>query len=164
MGYIDDNLMPGEQVIYRTRLHWIYFLIPAILLALFLLMISILGSSIELAGLGFVAMAILLYLCFLVKSLASLRSYLSSEFAVTNRRVLLKKVGWSRQKTEETELEKVDSIGVDQGLVGRILGYGTITIAELGRPRVPLRRVAHAPEFGEHVCRQIKGRQKPPSL
>ncbi len=164
MAYIDENLMPDEQVVYRTRLHWIFFLRPALLLALFLLMIVILVSSPESEAAGFAAIAILLFLWFLVKSLASLRSYLTSEFGVTNRRVLLKKVGWRRQKAEETELEKVDSINVDQGLVGRMLGYGTVTIAEMGRSKVSFRRVAHAPEFGEHVYQQIEGTQNPPSL
>jgi uncharacterized membrane protein YdbT with pleckstrin-like domain len=164
MAYVDDNLGSDEHVIYRTRLHWVCFLGPTVFLALFLLIIAFLASSPELVAVGFAAIAILLFLWLLVESIASLRSYLTSEFAVTNRRVLLKKVGWRRQKTEETDLKEVDNIGVEQGLVGRILGYGSVTIAELGRPKVSFSRVAHAVEFGEHVYQQIIGKRKAPPL
>ena len=40
MGYVERHLLPGERVVYKTRLHWVLFVKPAlVLLAGFVLMI-----------------------------------------------------------------------------------------------------------------------------
>jgi uncharacterized membrane protein YdbT with pleckstrin-like domain len=58
----------------------------------------------------------------------------TSEFAVTNRRVLIK-VGLISRRTVELNLTKVESVAVDQGILGRILGYGTIIVIGTGGTR-----------------------------
>lgn len=64
----------------------------------------------------------------------------TSEFAVTNRRVIIK-VGLVSRKTVEMNLEKVESIGVDQGILGRVLDYGTIEVVGTGGTREPFRAI-----------------------
>jgi uncharacterized membrane protein YdbT with pleckstrin-like domain len=64
----------------------------------------------------------------------------TSEFAVTNRRVVVK-VGLVSRKTIELNLEKVESIGVEQTILGRILDYGTIVIIGTGGTREPFRGI-----------------------
>ncbi len=117
MGYVDDNLMAGEQVMHRTRLHWTIFVS---LKALFTLFISPL-----------VARA-------------------TSEFAVTNRRVIIK-VGLVSRKTVELNLEKVESIGVEQTILGRILGYGAIVVVGTGGTKEPFPRIADPMGFRRAV-------------
>ncbi len=60
----------------------------------------------------------------------------TSEFAVTNRRVIIK-VGLVSRRTIELNLEKVESIGVEQTILGRILDYGTIVVIGTGGTREP---------------------------
>jgi len=55
----------------------------------------------------------------------------TSEFAVTNKRVLIK-TGLVRRHSLETLLSKIESIGVAQSILGRILGFGTIVISGNG--------------------------------
>jgi len=55
----------------------------------------------------------------------------SSEFAITNRRVVIK-VGLFSRRTFEMNLSKIESVNVDQSLLGRMLGYGTITLIGTG--------------------------------
>ena len=64
----------------------------------------------------------------------------TSEFAVTNRRVIIK-VGLVSRRTVEMNLEKVESIGVDQSIVGRILDYGSIEVVGTGGTREPFRAI-----------------------
>ena len=64
----------------------------------------------------------------------------TSEFAVTSRRVIIK-VGLVSRRTVEMNLEKVESIGVDQGIVGRILDYGMIEVVGTGGTREPFRAI-----------------------
>jgi uncharacterized membrane protein YdbT with pleckstrin-like domain len=164
MAYIDDNLMPGEQVVYRTHLHWIVFLRPSVILMLFLVMLVVSSSGAPSTVGGVMGIVVtVLFLWFLVEGPVSLATYLTSEVGVTSKRVVLK-VGWIRCKTEETELEKVESIGVDQGVIGRILGYGTVLVTGTGGSKAPFRRISHALEFRKQVYQQIKGKPIRPSL
>jgi uncharacterized membrane protein YdbT with pleckstrin-like domain len=58
----------------------------------------------------------------------------TDEFAVTNRRVIVK-TGLISRKTLEMNLSKIESVNVDQSIFGRLLGYGTITIIGTGGTR-----------------------------
>lgn len=55
----------------------------------------------------------------------------TDEFAITNRRVIIK-TGLISRNTFEMNLSKIESVNVDQGVIGRILGYGTIRIVGSG--------------------------------
>ena len=55
----------------------------------------------------------------------------TSEFCITNRRIVVK-LGWIRLKITEMSLSKVESIEVDQNLLGRLLGYGTLSLHGTG--------------------------------
>ena len=58
----------------------------------------------------------------------------TSEFVITNKRIIIK-TGFISRKTLEMNLNKIESVNVDQGIWGRILGYGTITIIGTGGTR-----------------------------
>jgi uncharacterized membrane protein YdbT with pleckstrin-like domain len=74
----------------------------------------------------------------------------TSEFAVTNRRVLIK-VGWLRRQSLELLLQKVESISVDQSLMGRMLNFGTISVRGTGGSREPFLNIAQPLEFRRQV-------------
>jgi uncharacterized membrane protein YdbT with pleckstrin-like domain len=142
MGYIEQNLVAGETVAYRTRLHWIMFLWPAVFLIL--------------AIIGFVGRQNYSALALLIGLIWGLNSYInftSSEFGVTNRRVLIK-VGFIRRHSLELLLPKVEGIAVDQGILGRILGYGTIIVTGTGGTKEPFRNIAAPMEFRKMVQQQ----------
>ena len=74
----------------------------------------------------------------------------SSEFAVTDKRVIIK-VGWIRRRTLETMLAKVEGVGVDQTLSGRLLGFGTIVVTGTGGTKEEFDRIADPLEFRRQV-------------
>src|SRR6266511_543069 len=98
MGYVTANLMHDEQVAHEANLHWIVFLGPTLLFSLGLL---VLGGG-ELAG-----AAPYLILPALGWGLGVALTYWTSEFAVTNRRILVK-VGLIRRRSLELNLSKVE--------------------------------------------------------
>ena len=65
----------------------------------------------------------------------------TSEFAVTTKRVFVK-TGIVSRRSVELLLPKVESIQVDQGILGRLLNYGTITVVGTGGTRDPLKKIA----------------------
>ena len=131
--YIDDILQPGEQVLYSTNAHWIFYF-PAfgawiVALALFVAsrqMIDIYSVMILcLFGSGLVALAALFW---------TLRGWFhrfTTETDVTNLRVV-HKTGFIKRRTFEMALDKVESVDVDQSILGRILNYGDVTIRGVG--------------------------------
>jgi len=142
MGYIDQNLMNGEKVIYRTRRHWIIFFWPAVFFIL--AAVGIFYSS---------TWGGVLLVFFLGTALTSFVTFASSEFGVTNKRVLIK-VGFIRRHTLETLLTKVEGIGVDQDILGRILGYGTIVVSGTGGTKEVFQKIDAPLKFRKHVQEQ----------
>ena len=63
--------------------------------------------------------------------IAPLIQMMTSEYAITSKRVMIK-VGLISRRTVEMNLTKVESINVFQGLLGRLLGYGTIVVVGTG--------------------------------
>ena len=149
MGYIEENLMTAEKVIYRTKLHWVIFLWTAIFL--FFAIIGFASGSGGVGG-GFIVLAAL-------TGFFSYISYSTSEFGVTNKRVLVK-VGWIRRHSLETLLTKIEGIGVDQGILGRILGYGTIVVTGTGGTKEPFHKIDAPLEFRKRVQEQIASVQE----
>jgi len=148
MGYVEKNLMPGEEVTYRASLHWIIYTGPVLvgLLAL-LLLISMawnqnLAPVASLGGLLLIVAAVLAFSRWVTSR--------TSEFAVTNKRVIIK-LGLVRRHALELLLTKVESIGVDQGIVGRIFGYGTIVVIGTGGTREAFQNIAQPLEFRKQV-------------
>ena len=82
----------------------------------------------------------------LTLGLLPLIDYWTSEFAVTNKRVIMK-MGWISRRVLELNLHKIESVNVDQSLLGRLLGYGTITIIGTGGTRETFDRIAHPLPF-----------------
>ncbi|HMK14581.1 MAG TPA: PH domain-containing protein [Burkholderiales bacterium] len=74
----------------------------------------------------------------------------TSEFGVTNKRVIIK-IGLIQRHTLELLLTQVETIGVDQGIMGRILGYGKIVVVGTGGTNEPFSRIARPLEFRRQV-------------
>jgi uncharacterized membrane protein YdbT with pleckstrin-like domain len=140
MSYVDNSLIPGEQVAFRTRLHLVIFLPPILLLGLSLLLFA---YGIALGGEVLLAVGILW-------GLVKYVDYVSSEFAVTNKRVIIK-VGILRRRTVEMLNTKVEAIAVNQGIIGRILGYGNIVVTGTGGTNEPFNGISSPLEFRRAV-------------
>jgi uncharacterized membrane protein YdbT with pleckstrin-like domain len=78
--------------------------------------------------------------------IAPLIDRFSSEFAITSKRIIIK-VGLISRRTLEMNLAKVESVNVDQSILGRILGYGTITVIGTGGTRESFYRISSPLDF-----------------
>jgi uncharacterized membrane protein YdbT with pleckstrin-like domain len=150
MSYLDDHLLAGERVVYRARVHWIIFATAIVVIALGIVLAIVLGVyqpaywylGAALAGIG------------LLLAIAPAIHYASSEFAVTDKRVVAK-LGFIERESLETLLSKIEAIGVDQGILGRMLGYGTITITGTGGTEESFPRIADPLEFRRQIQSQV---------
>lgn len=74
-------------------------------------------------------------------------SYLKNEFVITNIRVIAKS-GIIRRVSFELYNERVESIEVSQGYIGRLLNYGTLMPCGIGASRVRIPFVKDPFYFG----------------
>ena len=150
MASLDDQLLAGERIVYRTRPHWILFGGPLILGIVGIA----LGVTLQLAADDYwYAGAALLGVALLLAIPPAIR-YLSSDFAVTDKRVLAR-MGILHRQSLETLLSKIEGIGVEQDLWGRLLGFGTIMITGTGGTRESVAGIPRPLEFRRQVQAQI---------
>lgn len=155
MNYVHKVLLPGEQVVYETGLHWLVYG-RAILLTLLAVAIAIGAAALRgnttsaapvMIALGLAALlAFLAALAFLTAAIRRV----STELAVTDQRVLFKHGIFSRH-TVEMNRAKVESVDVDQSLLGRIFGYGTVVLRGTGGSLEPMANVAHPLALRSHI-------------
>jgi uncharacterized membrane protein YdbT with pleckstrin-like domain len=145
MSYVDSQLLPNEVVRYRARLHRSIYTVPCIFAVLALATIVFAMSQHPfwwvVPGLALIALATF--------GAAWVRSS-TSEFAVTDKRVIIK-VGMLRRRTVETMLAKVEGVGVDQTMSGRLFGSGTIVVTGTGGTKEEFDRIADPLEFRRQV-------------
>jgi uncharacterized membrane protein YdbT with pleckstrin-like domain len=72
--------------------------------------------------------------------------YKSVELAVTTKRIIVKH-GFVRRQTVEINLDKVESIQVEQGLLGRLFNFGTLIVSGTGTSHAPLIGIAEPMGF-----------------
>jgi len=142
MGYIDAHLLPGEDLVHRTRLHWLIFA-----KAVFVLVLGIVLLAFEpTVGTVVAALGALMLLPPWV-------AYKTSEFGVTTKRVVVK-VGLIRRRTLELLLRQVEAISVDQSVMGRLFNYGSITLSGTGGVREEFHHIAGPLDFRRKIQSQ----------
>src|SRR5215469_6693161 len=122
MSYVDKNLIQGESVIYRGSLAALPYgwVLPPAALAI----AAAVFRNYFPAAHHWLAAGVLSCAAVIVWLWARIRVG-SAEFAVTNRRVMIK-LGVLQRRTIETMLSKIEAVAVDQGLRGRIFDFGTV--------------------------------------
>lgn len=117
-SYIEQSLNKNETLIATFKFHWSAW-IP---FWLFVVLAPVtLGIS-------------------LIFALASYLTLKCTERGVTSRRVIQKK-GVISRKTDEMKLSAVETVEIQQGILGRIFGFGTIQVTGRGISKVVLKGV-----------------------
>jgi len=150
MSYVKRVLQPGEIVAHLARLHPIIFLsaIFWFVAALVLLIAALtLSGDLRIGGEALAAFCALFAIASVVPAFVQ---WISTELAVTDRRVIYKS-GLLARHTLEMNRSKVESVDVDQSLLGRLLGFGTITVRGTGGSLEPIRMIGDPLTFRSHI-------------
>lgn len=123
-SYVEGALIKDERIVHLGRISlwslWGWLLLGIVLLPAF--------------GLGLV---------FLIVAYVK---YKTTELAITTRRVIAK-FGFVSRRTVELNIHKVESVQVDQSVMGRLLNYGTLVIAGAGEPQAPIPGISNPIAF-----------------
>ena len=131
-SYVSSVLANDENIIYETRLHWIIYFWPVVFILAY--------------GIG------------LIFCLLAFINRKTSEFAVTNRRAILK-TGFIARKAFDISLDKVEGIIIEQGIFGRMLGYGTVIVRGTWGSSQPFHRVSDPFMFKRNVDEAMESRR-----
>lgn len=144
MTYVEKNLMQGESIVYQTKLNKLFAY----------------QWSLALAALGFCILLfngnwgiITLFIAGII-ALAPAVTVATSEFAVTNKRVIIK-VGLIRIRSIETMLHKIESVQVHQGILDRLVNSGTIVVRGSGGTQERFEGIDGPQEFRRCINEQI---------
>jgi uncharacterized membrane protein YdbT with pleckstrin-like domain len=149
-SYVDSVLAAGERIVYRAAItHWkfaLYYLFGG----LFLLAGAIGFLSAGVSEHMQVAAAGVLLLIGIGLVVTALIQRLTTELVLTDRRIITKR-GLIARDTVEMNLSKVESVRVNQGLLGRVLNYGDVTVIGTGASLEPLRGIANPLELRKQL-------------
>lgn len=123
-SYVESNLIKNEKVQYEGKTS-VWSLLPRIFLGLILL---------PFFGIGLLFWA------------SAAITYYTTELAITNKRVIAK-FGLIRRNTVEMNVSKVESIQVDQGILGRIFNFGSVLVSGAGDPKAPIPGISNPLQF-----------------
>jgi uncharacterized membrane protein YdbT with pleckstrin-like domain len=123
-SYVEGALTKGEQVVYQGKVS-IWSLVPLLLLGLIFL--------------AFYGLGLLFWIAAAIK-------YFTTELAITNKRVIAK-FGLISRSTIEINLQKIESIQVNQGILGRIFNFGSIVVSGAGNPQAPIPGISSPIQF-----------------
>ena len=140
--YIDEILQPGEKVLYSTNAHWIFYL-PAIATWIVVVTLLVVSGTVVVPALTlfcWVAAAVLAVIALYQTAKAWFHRW-TTETDVTDRRVVHKS-GFIKRTSFEIGLDKIESVDVEQSILGRLLNYGDVTILGVGEGREKIPTIA----------------------
>jgi hypothetical protein len=161
MPYVEQSLVPGEQIVHFGRLHWAMFLpaafsaLPAIAFLIWLIMELSSGGR---ERIQFLVPGVFLVIA-LVFAVAALIQRQTMELAVTDQRVIMK-AGLISRRTIEMNLAKIENVQVDQSVFGRLFGCGTITVVGTGGTRERFAYIVDPLTFRRAVQKAVRIHQE----
>jgi len=151
MGYAEKVLQPGETIAYRAHLHWIIYLAGMVLIvAAIACAVAAVVLKVDSIRLGLMAASVIALFLGLFQMIRAWLVAVNTEIIVTNRRVIYK-TGFISRNTVEMNLDKVESVLVQQGILGRMLDFGTVIIRGVGAGLEPVDNIGAPLELHRHV-------------
>ncbi len=150
MSYANSVLQAGEAIKAVGKLHWIVF-VRGLLFGLVGLVLLVYGYDTQTDSRRDLASILVIVgaLCLLIGAVLILSAWFHrwiTEISVTTHRVIYK-TGFIRRHTVEMNMDKVETVDVDQSILGRLLGFGTVRVRGTGQSIESLREIAHPIEL-----------------
>lgn len=147
MSSIEKNLLSDEQIVYRTKKHWIIFFAPSAWI-----IVAIIFAFNE--NPWIVKAALAPAIAGLIIGLGKWLDYITSDFVVTNKRVMMKE-GFFTRHTNELRLATVSNMTVNQSLLGQFFDYGTVILSPFGGREDIFTEIARPFEFQKQTQMQL---------
>ena len=154
MGYVERVLQPDERVIETTRIHWWFIWRRTAVLMVVAVVLAVVGAAeASDARSQLLALAAFAALAGLLLAVGPAIERANTELAVTNKRIILKR-GFIQRHTIEMSRSQVESVDVDQSILGRLFDHGDIIVHGTGTTPEPFRYIADPLKFRSAITAQ----------
>ena len=138
MGYVEDTIGTNEKIVYTVKFHWIYTFSAFLYLLFF----------------GVFIIGIIIFLKMMINKWTTERVLTDSRY--------IKKTSWISRNTEEISIYKIEEVDLSQSILGRILGYGSISVSGTGSGNIFLKSIDDPLIFQKHL-NDLRFNNKPSS-
>jgi len=149
MSYVESNLLPGERIVHSAKIHWFIYVPGGLLIAMSIYFWITTGRESSTITIMIGVFAFPFGIVLLLKAWIQ---QVTTELAVTSKRVVAK-VGLIRLNTIELNHSKVESLNVDQSILGRIFGFGTIVVNGTGGGKTPIPNIVRRFNSAAKQCK-----------
>lgn len=148
MTSIEANLLADEQVQFRTKKHLIIFFFPVLAVIISVYAFQFMHANMILTKVEWAPSLIaLIYFLFVWLD------YITSQFVVTNKRIMMRE-GFFVRHSAELRIGTISQINVEQSLIGQIFDYGMISMAAFGAADT-FSMIAHPLTFRKYANEQL---------
>lgn len=145
--YTRVTLQADERPLHKTTIHWMVLLVPFFGALFFFIIIVPLCMFAAWKGYYVAWLLLLIPLGIIASAVLSVKT---SELVITDRRVLIK-VGFIQRQTFEMFISKIESVAVVQGMIGKMLDYGTVEIRGTGGSSQSFATIAAPLQFRDAI-------------
>lgn len=139
--YAEQSLGPNERIVHRGQLHWLIYFWPVVW---------------TVVTFGFGAIITVPWI------ILNIIRQMTTDLVITNRRVIFK-VGLISRNTIELRLNKVETVNISQGILGRIFDCGAVTVTGSGLATSVFRQLERPLEFKRQLETAIEHAQAAPA-
>lgn len=151
MSYVNSTLLENETILYFTRPHWVVFL-QTILTFIVTIFLFSFGSIYR-------TLSFLTFFVSVFQGALAYINYTFSEYVITNKRILMK-TGFISRRSLEIFLHRIESIYIEQTILGRILNYGSVIIIGIGGTKDPFYFIPSPIEFRARAQQELEKASK----
>ena len=147
--FVKDSLLHDEKILCAAKWHWINYILPVLFIVAGIFFI--IGSFADIDDLWYLIILGILSGIIGYVGILEMKKY---EFVLTNKRIFIKQ-GIILRWSYELRLEKLESIQVYQGIIGRLLNFGIVLVHGVGASRGIAGMLVAPLEFRQHIFAEI---------
>jgi uncharacterized membrane protein YdbT with pleckstrin-like domain len=147
MTTIPESLMPNEQLLADTDLHWIIFFWPVLLTGF---LTYFMFKQHVMFMLNYLAIALIIY----TLSSTFIR-YISTRYLLTSARAI-KRTGFVSSQTWEIRVNRIESVQLSQTMMGKMIGYGNLTIMGMGGDQILFTMIDEPLSFQQKIFQAME--------
>ncbi len=159
MSYLESKLTADEELIYVGKFHWVILIKPMAILTLWVFVLANIEKyqlfnhiPIAIPYKVYIYSVSLFFVGWLLLNMFIIKW--TTHIGITNQRLLYKQ-GFIAIDLNGMPLSKIENIDSSQSILGRILGYGTVTVKGSGSTPIYLHDIAKPMEFRNELASRL---------
>lgn len=154
MGFIEDNLISDEEILYKAEVSWFVYLNTIAWLSV-AITVYILGRfELSISSPAVLIVSLFIALIGLVRFGEAFTHQYFTEIGITSKRMVAK-FGFIARETMEIPLNRIESVTIDQSVIERITCCGTVAVHGTGQTLAPVRFIDEPVRFRNELNEAI---------